>query len=471
MSRSFWGSARLRAAGRAIRGGLIRSFGSAILVGGLAAGAVSLALIQLFEIAGLDRGIARPWHAAVLGGPAAMLVISILIIVVLGMLGEKFPDEHREWWSRFRTFIHMYTVGCLAWFVFALYVPWAWHRLQDYSQVSQWSGWTALLAWLGSTFAGVRAGGSAEEKNGDAPPAGITTVLIRGISFVAPYVFIVGLIVAISLVLDVVVRHDNPMGNLSGSLAYWTYVTQWNDAGLWMLGLTLGCFAVGLMFSYRVDINAFSMHHFYKNRLVRAYLGASHDDRKADWFTGFDPDDDVRLAKLDHANAKDDEHKYPGPYPILNCALNLVGGKDLAWQERKAESFVFTPKYCGFDLDRAVLNKSTIGYAEAYVPTSGLLPRRRRPAAWHGHGDFRRGRQPEHGTGDEPGIGVPADGLQRASWLVGGQHTKPEVGVATRTAVRSGLYRKRTDRQHRRREGSTSTCRMGAISRTSVSMN
>ena len=62
-------------------------------------------------IAGLDQGLARPWHAAVLGGPAAMLVISILIIVVLGMLGEKFPDEHREWWSRFRTFIHMYTVG------------------------------------------------------------------------------------------------------------------------------------------------------------------------------------------------------------------------------------------------------------------------------------------------------------------------------------------------------------------------
>ena len=140
--------------GRYDWGGLIRSFGSAILVGGLAAGAVSLALIQLFEIAGLDRGLARPWHAAVLGGPAAMLVISILIIVVLGMLGEKFPDEHREWWSRFRTFIHMYTVGCLAWFVFALYVPWAWHRLQDYSQVSQWSGWAAVLAWLGSHFRG-----------------------------------------------------------------------------------------------------------------------------------------------------------------------------------------------------------------------------------------------------------------------------------------------------------------------------
>ena len=38
-----------------------------------------------------------------------------------------------------------------------------------------------------------------------------------------------------------------------------------------------------------------------------------------------------------------------GPYPIINCALNLVGGGELAWQQRKAASFVFTPKYCGYD--------------------------------------------------------------------------------------------------------------------------
>ena len=35
------------------------------------------------------------------------------------------------------------------------------------------------------------------------------------------------------------------------------------------------------------------MHHFYRNRLVRCYLGASRwQTRKADWFTGFDAGDD-----------------------------------------------------------------------------------------------------------------------------------------------------------------------------------
>ena len=40
------------------------------------------------------------------------------------MLGKQFPDEHREWWSRLRTVIHIYAVVWLAWFVAAVYVPW-----------------------------------------------------------------------------------------------------------------------------------------------------------------------------------------------------------------------------------------------------------------------------------------------------------------------------------------------------------
>src|SRR5262249_18997956 len=89
--------------------------------------------------------------------------------------------------------------------------------------------------------------------------------------------------------------------------------------------------------SRRFDLNEFSMHHLYKNRLVRCYLGAARLDRAQDAFTGFDPEDDMFL------------HDVPRrPYPIINAALNLVHGKELAWQERKATSFILTPEYCGF---------------------------------------------------------------------------------------------------------------------------
>ena len=38
--------------------------------------------------------------------------------------------------------------------------------------------------------------------------------------------------------------------------------------------------------------------------------------------------------------------------------------------ERKAASFVFTPKYCGYDIDRAVLHKDKGDqWPDAYAPT------------------------------------------------------------------------------------------------------
>src|SRR6185503_15567623 len=168
----------------------------------------------------------------------------------------------------------------------------------------------------------------------------------------------------------------------SGSTdAYWRFASWTSRTSLWW---TLACAGVGLLFSWRVDINEFSIHHFYKNRLVRCYLGASHtNDRKPDW-TGFDPNDDLPLARFDHeppierqktsdGNNGSASPAYAGPYPIVNCALNLVGGSDLAWQERKATSFVFTPKYCGYDIDRAVLPKHKLREGnEAYVQTTAF---------------------------------------------------------------------------------------------------
>ena len=126
-----------------------------------------------------------------------------------------------------------------------------------------------------------------------------------------------------------------------------------------MFALT-GLLAYGV--SRRVDLNEFSLHALYRNRLVRCYLGASNDKRSAHPFTGFDPNDDLPLAPAAEG------HRGLGtppvasntaagaapiarirPYPLFNVALNLVGGKNLAWQQRKAASFVFSPEYCGFE--------------------------------------------------------------------------------------------------------------------------
>ena len=51
---------------------------------------------------------------------------------------------------------------------------------------------------------------------------------------------------------------------------------------------------------------------------------------------------DLPLAELVPSAQK--EKPYLGPYPIMNTALNLNAGSELATQERKATSFVFTPR-------------------------------------------------------------------------------------------------------------------------------
>jgi hypothetical protein len=107
----------------------------------------------------------------------------------------------------------------------------------------------------------------------------------------------------------------------------------------------LGCGAVLGLSARLVDVNIFSMHGMYGNRLTRAYLGASRAGagRKPDPVTGFDPNDDLALAELEGINPK----PYDGPFLIVNTAMNLVHTEELAWQERKAESFALTPLYCG----------------------------------------------------------------------------------------------------------------------------
>jgi hypothetical protein len=71
----------------------------------------------------------------------------------------------------------------------------------------------------------------------------------------------------------------------------------------------------------------------YRVRLIRAFLGASNPRRKPHPFTGFDPNDNLRMAELPSR-----------PLHVVNATLNLVKGENLAWQQRKAESFT-TTKY------------------------------------------------------------------------------------------------------------------------------
>ncbi|MGA8808434.1 MAG: hypothetical protein WB973_11200, partial [Thermoanaerobaculia bacterium] len=69
---------------------------------------------------------------------------------------------------------------------------------------------------------------------------------------------------------------------------------NWRSLGIMLLAAGVLAALSGLL----LDVNTYSMHSMYRNRLIRAYLGASRWFRRPDPFTGFDPQDNLQVHQL-----------------------------------------------------------------------------------------------------------------------------------------------------------------------------
>jgi hypothetical protein len=260
-------------------------------------------------------------YQIVLLPPLVVEILALAVVLHIGLIGRWFPDERREWWSRLGAHhLRLSVVWCVVGAVALLLPEWMDAELD-------WNKITAAAGWAATTLAGVLAGRSPATGKGGVPT--LSSRAVDWLARLAPAVFVLGLLIIVGAALRALMLLWWPMP--------WTA----------QVALLLAVLAsIGLILSWRIDINEFSMHHFYKNRLVRSYLGASHlhTQRRANRFTGFDPNDDVKLADLTTAKG------YCGPLSIVNTSLNLTTGSELAWQERKAESFVFTPLTSGYEI-------------------------------------------------------------------------------------------------------------------------
>ncbi|MBP2550987.1 hypothetical protein J2858_003927 [Neorhizobium galegae] len=135
-------------------------------------------------------------------------------------------------------------------------------------------------------------------------------------------------------------------------------------------GAVLGVLAA--VVSRSVNINRFSLHDLYRNRLVRAYLGATHKTRKPNPFTGFDMDDNPPMHQIWPQAKAANEPGVSRLFHVVNCTLNVVSTSNKAWQQRKAISFVVTPRHAGAaDLDPCPRWAGHTGrYAGAYRPAN-----------------------------------------------------------------------------------------------------
>lgn len=339
----------------------------------------------------------------ILGPPLLLWTVALVSALHVGLLGRSFPDAKREWLARLCALLALVGVAWAVGTGLALYGS----VVFEFLFLSTWANttWGAILKWLvasgwfAATAAGIIGGNRSKAK----PQGGNGSIgkLLK----LAPPVFVLGLLLLLSWGVDRYLRSspldDNgatsgeptvlqykgmiSRASAAGSVgdfvqhftelvkaitppdaraamdevgkAHWLYAGRYlNPGSRSVRNLLIALIAIMLLLSWRLDVNEFSIHLLYRNRLVRCYLGASRKKREPQPFTGFDVDDDLPLAslrveaeKLDANGNPDLKKPYYGPYHLVCAALNLVSGKELAWQTRKARSFLYSPLYCGYD--------------------------------------------------------------------------------------------------------------------------
>ena len=303
----------------------------------------------------LLHGWARPqnleegkWLAFVWAPAMVLYAFSVSIVMLIGMLGRQSTEGVREWWSRLGAWLGIYGFAWMLITVAAVYGPrWAGFLLDK----ETWKGSTVIGGWLATTLAGLFAGksGSTSGKPKSAKSERTTTEkLLNVVAIIGPYVFIAGLLIAISTGIHLIILLNSGdawdgFKTLHGG--HWGYLSHANLAVIWaLMGATLACL---LLLAARVDINEFSLNAFYRSRLSRCYLGAAcflPGERNPQRFTKFDEKDDMPMAAL---GAADNKLPPAGPLHIVNCALNLGGSSDLALHTRHSASFTLSPYVAG----------------------------------------------------------------------------------------------------------------------------
>ncbi|MBM0103876.1 patatin-like phospholipase family protein [Steroidobacter sp. S1-65] len=309
-----------------------------------------LAVALLFAVT--VRELLLPFYAH--PGLYVMLTLPVLLglyllartlFVGLASMSETFAtgskpalvnDGDREWWARLSGWILAVALGWIALTGLCVFGQFLLDKIMDEAK--------PLVAAAGGISGVIAALLGSRDKTATSAKEEPSIMQRVGLALAAP-VFVVCVVLAISwataglggwmvtnanvaaerIFTDPMLRHSG----LRNTGFEWFWALPWL--------LLLAALTMGLV----VNVNRFSLHGFYRNRLVRAYLGASHTDRKPDPFTGFDASDNLRMHKL-----KPDRGAQR-LLPLINVTLNLLRDGKLAWQERKAESFSITPYFCG----------------------------------------------------------------------------------------------------------------------------
>jgi hypothetical protein len=312
---------------------LVGSLSLAILLIGVSTGSAAWLLVTtIYDYTN--------WPSYVtLGPPLLLLSFMVAAGLFVGLTSRVLRDEDREWLSRAAAWMLMFVVCWTGICGLVLIAPAGVFLLgarakSSVAAAGGLAGWISSVAGFGSrSIPNEESGPTQSRKKG------------RGLDLVAKLaapVFVVALLVGIAILTNWLMAE---VGKVAPELRL--APENWNTPDASFLGYSrpesiVATALAFLMFAWvaahYININKFSLHSMYRNRLIRAYLGASNDRSKPNSFTGFTETDNIQMSDLKP------ELK---PFHVVNITLNLVAGKRLAWQQRKAESFTVSPLHSG----------------------------------------------------------------------------------------------------------------------------
>ncbi len=304
--------------------------------------------------------------------PLALAIVFISIEIAGGLIGNLVDESVREWFARLRAWSFLFGILWFALTACSLLGP----ALVSYFFYVAKVGKTLWLGWLGTTLVSVLAGKSSFTSGTPKDSKSRTSITLNILALIGPPVFIAGLMLTLAAVVE---KAQSTIESQLGT-------TTLPHSDFFFLFALLA--ATAILFGWRIDINEFSLHSFYRDRLARCYAGASNPDRLPNRFTGFaSSDKHLRLVDLlpirfnntsaqklwapscnPSPQAAPTSPTYEGPFPIFCTTLNLSFGQDLAYQERKAAAFAFTPLYCGYDVGWTEADTSRVQF-NGYTPT------------------------------------------------------------------------------------------------------
>ena len=280
---------------------------------------------------------------AILAFPLVGLVLMVSHSFFSGLLGIFEQEEDREWMSRAAGIQLAIIAAWIAAHALTLYATNALTAFKLGISGAVLGGIGSALGWSGSTSAGPH-------------PVKVAQLGKIG-SFLKQHDLLLPSLCAVALLLITLgaAGIEQEIANRINYLIYYHYEPGCCVGGLReavaiaRLGqgshllshfiVFLCCLLFALLVNWAINVNLFSLHGMYRMRLMRAFLGASNMQQYPDLFTQFDPKDTPHEIDL----ARDGGV----PLHVINTTLNLVGTTNLAWRQRKAAPFTFSPLHSG----------------------------------------------------------------------------------------------------------------------------